>query len=111
LASAYLSVAIREHERSTVLHIEGELDLGSSRYLEEAISEARRAGPPLVVLDVEHLDFIDMAGLRVLIAAHARAEEDGQRLVLANVRDPVRRVLTLARVDELLPETEERRGL
>jgi anti-sigma B factor antagonist len=106
----YLTVAVREHDRSTVLHVEGELDLGSSRYLEEAIREAREAGPPLVVLDVENLRFIDMAGLRVLIAAHARAEADGERLVLANVPDPVRRVLALAQVEKLLPEIEERRG-
>jgi anti-sigma B factor antagonist len=108
--AAYLTVAVREHERSTVLHVEGELDLGSSGYLEEAIRQARRSGPPLVVVDVEKLRFIDMAGLRVLIAAHARAEEEGERLVLANISDPVRRVLTLAQVDELLPEIKERRG-
>jgi anti-anti-sigma regulatory factor len=42
--------------------------------------------------------------LRVLIAARRRAEAEGQRLVLANVREPVRRTLTLAQADELFPE-------
>jgi anti-sigma B factor antagonist len=102
--SAYLSVAVREHDRSTVLYVEGELDLGSSPYLEQAIREAHSAGRPLVVIDLEKLRFIDMAGLRALIAAHERAEQQGQKLVLANVGDPVRRVLILAHVEELLPE-------
>lgn len=101
---AYLRVAIREHERSTVVHVEGELDLGSSGRLEAAMREARQAAAPLMVVDLEKLRFIDMAGLRVLIAARRRAEAEGQRLVLANVREPVRRTLTLAQADELFPE-------
>jgi anti-sigma B factor antagonist len=100
----YLSVAVREHEDSTVVCVEGELDLGSSGHLEAAIRQARRAAAPVTVVDLEKLRFIDMSGLRVLIAAHRRAEEEGQQLVLANVRDPVRRVLTLAQVGDLLPE-------
>lgn len=100
----YLSVAVREHERSTVVHVEGELDLASSGHLEAVIREARRATAPLMVVDLEKLRFIDMAGLRVLIKAREQAEGEGRRLVLANVREPVRRVLALARVEALFPE-------
>ena len=104
--SAYLNVAVREHKSSTVLHIEGELDLGSSRQLDEVISLAQRKHPPVLVVDLEKLRFIDMAGLRVLIAARERADQEGQRLVLANLREPVRRIVNLAQVGDLLPELQ-----
>ena len=102
--SAYLNVAVREHESSTVLHIEGELDLGSSRELDEVINLAQRKRPPVLVVDLEKLRFIDMAGLRVLIAARERADQEGQQLVLVNLRAPVRRIVNLARMGEWLPE-------
>lgn len=100
----YLTVGVRETERSTVLYVDGELDLASARQLEEAISRARRSAPELVVLDLEKLEFIDMAGLRVLTSAHQLATQEGQGLVLANVPDQIRRVLVLAEADELLPD-------
>jgi anti-sigma B factor antagonist len=103
----YLSVAVRQSERSTVLSVEGELDLASSGQLEDAI---RRLGgdAELLVIDLEKLRFIDMAGLRVLLAAHQEAARAGRRVVLANVRDPIRRTLTLAQVDGLLPTLDGR---
>lgn len=99
----YLSVGVHINERSAIVSVDGELDLASSPRLEQAIAEADRSPRPLVVLDLKHLRFIDMAGLRVLLEAHERTEAEGRRLVLTNVPEPVRRVLALAQVDELLP--------
>ena len=101
---ADLRIGVREHAGTLVLHLEGELDLSSARYLEGAIQRAQEAGSPVVVIDTERLWFIDMAGLRVLIAARERAEQEGQSLLLTNVHAPLRRVLTLGRAAELLPE-------
>jgi anti-sigma B factor antagonist len=106
----YLRIGVRTTEQSTVLRVEGELDLASARQLEQAIAYARRSAPPLLVLDLEKLRFIDMAGLRVMLAAYQEAENEGQQLVLAHVPGRIRRVLALAEVEDLLPEIEGGRG-
>ena len=103
---AYLRIGLRATEQSTVLEVEGELDLASSRQLKEAILYARKNAPPLLVLDLEKLRFIDMAGLRVMLVAYQAAKADGQQLVLANVPGRIRRVLALAEVEDVLPEIE-----
>jgi anti-anti-sigma factor len=96
-----MSVAVRESERATVVYVEGELDLGSCVDLADVIRRVgRRSG--LVVIDLEKLRFIDMAGLRVLVSANAEARKEGRRVLVANVREPVRRVLTLAHFGPLL---------
>ena len=99
---AYLKIAVQEGERRAVLYLEGELDFASSSQLVEAIG---RLGdrPRTVVVDLQGLTFIDMAGLRVLIAARDAAQQGARRLFLARVPDPIRRVITLAHVDALLP--------
>lgn len=104
----YLSVEAREDEARTLLVVEGELDLGSAPRLEEALKQAQDSGPPLIVVDLRSLEFMDMAGLRVLVAAHQQAERAGRRVVLANVRGAVRRVLELTNVDKALTILDER---
>ena len=95
----YLSVSVREEGESIVIDVDGELDLGSSPQLEQALDYARREEPALVVIDLAKLRFTDMAGLRVLMEAQAQSDREGRRLVLANVPAPVRRVMKLARVN------------
>lgn len=96
---AYLSVSAREQGESIVIEVDGELDLGSSPQLEQALDYARREEPALVVVDLAKLRFTDMAGLRVLMEAQAQSDREGRRLALANVPEPVRRVMNLARVN------------
>ena len=90
-----------------VLEVDGELDLASTRNLEQALEDAWRRQPRLLVLELGNLRFVDMAGLRVLLAAAQRAEQQDTRLVLANVRDPVLRVMKLASVSSLFTILED----
>jgi anti-sigma B factor antagonist len=103
---AYLSVSVRERGESVIVEVGGELDLASSPDLERVLDETLRPHPGLVVVEMGKLNFIDMSGLRVLLSAQQRAEERGTRLVLANVRSQIRRVMALARVDDLLTVLE-----
>lgn len=103
---AYLSVSVRERGGSVVVEVGGELDLASSPDLERILDDTLRAKPGLVVVEMGKLQFIDMSGLRVLLSAQQQAEERGSRLVLANVRAQIRRVMALARVDDLLTVLE-----
>lgn len=98
----YLSVALQVHEDSVLVEVAGELDLGSAPELQDALERARNAAPELIVVDLRKLEFIDMAGLRVLLAQHDEARRRSRRLVLVNVGRPIRRVLELARVTEVL---------
>ena len=89
-----------------MVSLEGELDLGSSRQLDQAIGLAMRTGPGRVVVDLGGLWFIDLAGLRALIATRERGLQEGQEVVMTNPPAAVRRLLSLARMETLLPILE-----
>lgn len=95
----YLTVSVREQAHSFVVELEGELDLGSSPQLEQALDYVQRSAPPLVVIDLAKLRFTDMAGLRVLMQAQEHSDRNGGRLVLMNVPNVVRRLISLAQVN------------
>ncbi len=101
----HLTVAVHENERSTVLSLDGELDLASAVHLDAVLSRVASATGQIVI-DLERLRFIDVAGLRALLAASERAEREGRRLALINVGPPVQRLLALAQATDLLPVLE-----
>jgi anti-anti-sigma factor len=98
-----LSVAVREQERTTVLALEGELDLASCVVLERELDRAQSSRSRRLMLDLSELTFMDLSGLRVIIAAHRQAERGGKSLVLTHARPPIMRLLELTRATDLLP--------
>ena len=51
-----------------------------------------------MVLDLQDLQFVDSAGLRVILAAHERSRESGQELALTPGTEQVQRLFTIAGV-------------
>jgi anti-sigma B factor antagonist len=86
----------RDHEDVAVLAVHGELDFDGAPSLRlgliEAIDESlgRR-----VVVDLEGVDFIDSAGLGVLVGGLKRAKDREGELVLVATGQSVIRVLEL----------------
>lgn len=85
------------------IRLSGELDLGNSELLDEALVEAEATDASRVLLDVEELRFIDSTGLRVILRATRRAEWSGDRLRLTRGRDYVADMFRLTALDRTLP--------
>ena len=95
-----------DHEAPRVV-LSGELDLASAEELEGELKQLEAAEPPLLVLDLRELEFMDSTGLRTVIAADARARDRGGRLVVVRARDEVDRVFRLTRMDQHLELVDE----
>ena len=63
------SLQTEEKDGSTVVHLEGELDLAGVRKLREALHSAQHADVSQIIVDLRGLTFLDSTGLGVLIAA------------------------------------------
>ena len=84
--------------------VEGELDLATAPALELELErlEWRRPRLLLLLLDFRGLTFMDVAGLRVVLAAHARAERRGHELAIVRGSPIVERLLQLLELDTVL---------
>lgn len=56
-----------------VVHLEGELDLGASEWLREALTNAMESDGPLT-LDLSGVSFMDSSGIRVLLSVSAERD-------------------------------------
>jgi anti-anti-sigma factor len=97
-ADKHLRIDLRSEQDRVVLALHGELDLVGAPLLQSEIENAAVEAAPLIVLDLEDLEFIDSSGLRVILSAHERARERGQAFALTRGSHQVQRLLSIAGV-------------
>jgi anti-sigma B factor antagonist len=87
---------------ATVLEVGGEVDVLTAAKLATAIDWEVRRGEEDLVVDLRHVEFVDSAGLHVLLSAQRRLTRLGRALAVLCEPGPVRRVFELARLVETL---------
>jgi anti-sigma B factor antagonist len=98
----HLRIDVRAAPDRIVFELHGELDLLGAPLLQRRIEQADVGSRGIVVLDLQGLRFVDSAGLRVILSAHEGARQRGQEFALTRGSEQVRRLLSIAGVDEHL---------
>lgn len=93
------------------LALRGELDLSTVDKLQSELRRLEAASPPLLVLDLSKLTFLDSTGLRCVLTADERARESGRRLVIVRGPEPVQRVFEITRLHERLEIVDDASGV
>jgi anti-anti-sigma factor len=96
------NVKTDDDAQAVVIRVTGELDLASSPALEQELERGAAAGAQLVIVDLRQLEFMDSTGLSVLVRAHQRATENGQRFGVVKGPQQVQRLLSLTGVADRL---------
>ncbi len=94
-----LVVATADSDGIPVISVSGQLDISNAATLEKALARAATAHPRALIFDLSGLEFMDSAGVSVLV--RARAEVGDVRL-----RSPtpiVRRLIEITGLAGILP--------
>jgi anti-anti-sigma factor len=98
-----LALELSRHDDAVCVALSGELDLSNALTLEDQLRRVEEEQKPAVlVLDLRNLKFLDSTGLRLILAAHARAMKRGGRLSIVQGTDAVRRIFRLTGMMERL---------
>jgi anti-sigma B factor antagonist len=98
----HLRIDVRNGPDRVVIELHGELDLLGAPLLSDAIEKVEVDAPAVVVLDLQDLQFVDSAGLRVILATHQRSQVQGKELALTPGSEQVQRLFTIAGVSDHL---------
>lgn len=101
-----LAVDAVSDDSTVFVQATGDLDLSTAPDLERSLLAVQRDGRH-VVLDLRGLSFMDSSGLRVILAADARARSTGGRFVLVEGPPGVQRVFQLTLLDRRLEFVED----
>jgi anti-sigma B factor antagonist len=86
-------------DRAVILSPEGDVDLSASPSLRTRLHEALNTQPDRLVIDLSRVDYMDSSGVATLVESLQIARRSSTTLVLANLRDRVRSVFEIARLD------------
>lgn len=94
-----LEITQREINRIYLLALRGRLVLGEeSSGLRTTVDNLLSAGATKIVMDLEHVNYVDSAGLGTLIEMHRKTKANGGQLKLCNLGPNLKRALELARL-------------
>jgi anti-anti-sigma factor len=97
-----LEVVESREDRRTRVHLRGELDMGTGGAVAQRLAALRERGDD-VVLDLDELTFIDVSGIRLVLAAAGDARRDGWTFTVTYGSRPVRRLIQILELDGQLP--------
>ena len=97
-----LEITQRETNGVYLLSLRGRLALGDeSAGFRSTIENLLAAGATRIVVNLEHVHYVDSAGLGALIEAHRKIAAKGARLRISNLGPNFRRALEIARLLDL----------
>lgn len=99
------SVRTRREDKTTILHIAGELDIATVPALRSvAFDELDRPECKTLAFDLAELAFLDSTGIGSWVEIRGRAVDNGKRVVIRAVPEFVRRVLEIGALTTLFAD-------
>jgi anti-sigma B factor antagonist len=84
---------------ATVVAPEGDIDLSRSPSLRTSLRQAQNGKPPRLIVDLGMVDYMDSSGVATLVEALQIARRNNTRMVLCGLKDRVRSIFEIARLD------------
>lgn len=94
-----MRIELHEHDRPIRVELEGRFDAHEVPAVKAAIDDL--SGD--LILDLSGVAFVDSSGLAALVAIDRRAREAGTTFAITGVRDEVRLIFEITKLDGVLP--------
>jgi anti-sigma B factor antagonist len=96
-----LELSSHQVKNVNVLKLSGSFDIYAAKVVREWMNTATQLVPSNIVVDLSDVDFIDSTALATLIQGMKRARSNQGDIRLSGLRQPVRMVLELTRLDKM----------
>lgn len=95
------TIQIRAETRdgATIVSPVGDVDLTASPVLRNELKKIHTTKPQRLVVDLEHVSYMDSSGVATLVEAMQIARKNGTKLVLCGMQARVRSIFEIARLD------------
>lgn len=95
-----MSYSVTTHNKYSILHLSGEIDLNNSPVLRKELLTIVRQGSPMLV-DFSELTYIDSSGIASLVEALQVSKEKDQYMAILSAQGAPLQVLQLTRLDQV----------
>jgi anti-sigma B factor antagonist len=92
---------VRKEGQAVVLVLAGEIDMKCSVKLRNKLLELFKQKPPILVVNMAKVEFMDSSGLGTLVEALRWSRRNGGQLKLAGLSQVVRNIFEISRLDSV----------
>jgi anti-sigma B factor antagonist len=110
IREADMDISREAYKRVTVITVTGRVDSSTADQFEAAVNDELKSGQRNLIFDLNEVDFLSSAGLRILVMSRKEAQKGGGVVRLAQPSDRVKETLEIAGLDvlfESFPSREE----
>jgi anti-sigma B factor antagonist len=93
---------------AVVIAPEGDIDLSRSPTLRSTLRDAQAKKPGRLVVDLSAVDYMDSSGVATLVEALQIARRNNTKMVLCGMKDRVRSIFEIARLDTVFTIADSR---
>ncbi len=97
-----MNITTKDVNEIKVVEFDGEFDTTSSPAVESQLNQLREQGVRKILVDLEKMDFISSAGLRVLLATAQELQKAGGELRVCNLNEDVMEVFDISGFSTIL---------
>ena len=94
-------------EHSAVLSLQGEVDVANGHEVREAALSLLGSGVKTLVVDLSKTQYLDSAGLGILVGLLKRARESERRIVIVGAQPQVKRIFEITRLNQVFSMRED----
>ncbi len=98
----HFEVKVRYQPGLAIIDLWGDLNAGAERLLNAAYTEAARRNPEVILLNFSQVEYINSAGIGLLIGLLVQARQTGCRLMAYGLRPQYVEIFALTRLAEFL---------
>lgn len=92
---------VRREGQAVVLVLAGEIDMKCSVKLRDKFLELLKEKPPVLVVNMAQVEFMDSSGLGTLVEALRWSRRNGGQFKLADLAQSVRNIFEISRLDSV----------
>lgn len=85
-------------ETTVVINMDGDIDIYSSSDLKDALLEQVDLGVKNIIIDLEHVLYIDSSGIGIFISTLAALKKLDGKICIIKITEPVRKVFELTKL-------------
>lgn len=104
-----MDLVTRKIDDIFVIDVDGEIDSDTSTVFKRSLKYALDRGEKYIIINLEDVNFITSVGIGILLDLYKKLKNKGGRLILVNVKELVRDILGVTRLDSVfhIMESEE----
>jgi anti-anti-sigma factor len=99
---AEFRATVRRRDAASVVDLHGQIDMVADGPLAAAYAEAAAQGPGPIVLNFEHVDYINSTGIALIVGLLARARTERRSISACGLIDHYREIFQITRLSDFM---------